>query len=651
MKNAHQLFNLMRRVEGLSLDIFDTALHRSFQHPVDVFLKVRNELLHSSLALEYPLLVSDFPILRQRTEQSARERYFREFGTPEIALDDIYAELANILGVKPDAVEAIKHLEVQEELRACYANPTILALYKEARSLGKPIVFCSDMYLPSTVLREMLRGAGFSADEPILVSGEVKRSKHEGTLFADVERILGIPPTRILHVGDNYHADVLMARRYGLIAWHFTEREEALQKLPNTEENQDYVSLTANRTIRGLVAKSFIISSFRKDEQLKRLGYEVFGPLFTGFFLWLLGHLHKKRPDKLLFFARDAFPFYRLFEDMKTELGFEIPCEYIYASRASLLLPSFTDLSFHRLWYLIRGRVPRSTREQLEHLGFSPELFEGAAKRVGLTLDEVIRGGDHRIYSLLVHEFHVLLRVAKGNQSLVKRYFEEVIGEAKNVAVVDIGWMGSLQSSLIRLLAGRDITTDGYYFGLFASAAANYMPGHTMNGWLVYNSQPDHWRAALESGGVELLELALVAPHSTTLGYKEVNGKVEPILENINNNQEELYYLAVAAQIQEGALAFVKEALRTLSVTPSKAESLATSQWATPFLRLIVSPTREEAELLSNITHCDAPTDTRVRTSLATKLPLWSRLNPRAYKKAREKAFWKAGFDQLNRFW
>ena len=42
------------------------------------------------------------------------------------------------------------------------------------------------MYLSSKFIRKMLQKAGFIAEEPILVSGETKLSKWEGTMFADI---------------------------------------------------------------------------------------------------------------------------------------------------------------------------------------------------------------------------------------------------------------------------------------------------------------------------------------------------------------------------------------------------------------------------------------------------------------------------------
>jgi predicted HAD superfamily hydrolase len=611
---------------------------------------MRNELLHSLTGLRYPRLALDFPVLRPVAEQRARERSLRVFGTPEITIADIYTELGVMVGADASELERIMRMELQEELDACFANPTILQLYNEARVLGKRIAFCSDMYLPSVELRKMLRAAGYAADEPVLVSGEIKRSKHEGTLFADVSRTLGLSASSILHVGDNYEADYVMARRCGFKAWHFRERENVLRRISVPEEGRDYASQTSFSTIKGLIFKSLLAGSFSGEKRLERLGYEVFGPLITGFCLWLLGRLAQRRPEKLLLVARDAFPIYKLLSEVETAIGLDVPYEYVYLSRAALLLPSLTDCAYHRIWHLLGGRATRSARHWLERLGFPSYFLHCAASRLGFDL-EVVPPSDPRVFDLLVREFPTLFNLGKEQRKLAKTYLEEVMGEAKHIALVDVGWNGSVQSSLARLINAPGFTIDGYYIGLSPAAREEVVLGHSMNGWLMEYGEPPEWRTVLEAGGAELLELGLAGPHGTTLGYRVVDGTVKPILEN-DSSEDELGYRAVAAKIQEGALRFAKEALHSLSVTPSKAETLAsTRQWAAPFKRLVLSPTREEAELLSSITHSDAPTDTRVRLGLATRLSLWSRLNPATYRRAREMAFWKAGFDRLNRLW
>ena len=60
-------------------------------------------------------------------------------------------------------------------------------------------------------------------------------------------------------------------------------------------------------------------------------------------------------------------------------------------------------------------------------------------------------------------------------------------------------------------------------------------------------------------------------------------------------------------------------------------------------------PKEEEAELLGQLTHSDAPGSNSDRAELARKLRWEQRFRKGVrYRTAREAAFWKAGFDKRN---
>ena len=90
-----------------------------------------------------------------------------------------------------------------------HANPDGAERLRRARAQGKRIILCSDMYLPSPVIRDLLRSCGYDGDDPLYVSCEQAASKHLGTLFGRITEATGIAAGRILHTGrDDRHSDV-----------------------------------------------------------------------------------------------------------------------------------------------------------------------------------------------------------------------------------------------------------------------------------------------------------------------------------------------------------------------------------------------------------------------------------------------------------
>jgi hypothetical protein len=233
---------------------------------------------------------------------------------------------------------------------------------------------------------------------------------------------------------------------------------------------------------------------------------------------------------------------------------------------------------------------------------------------------------------------HELLRVAVKQRPLAQRYLAQCIGGAKRVMLVDIGWVGNMQASMIRLFGPEQAGVEfaGHYIGVFRSAADNEYPGHTMHGWLTKrDDRPEIEQVLWWSGGVEILEFAMTAPHGTTLGYEETaGGTVVPIIES---NGTEHAIGRFAARVQKGAADFIDEFISAYGSIPP--EALNSRAWGAEFYRLVTDPTPAEAALLGDLTHGDVAGDTSIR------LPFAPALQRRGDGDAPlPPCYWKAGF-------
>ena len=81
------------------------------------------------------------------------------------------------------------------------------------------------MYLGKALVSDLLAHCGlskyFSAG---YVSGDVLRTKHSGRLFRHVLQVEGVTPDKVLHIGDNVHADGRRAVQHGIRAVIVRER-------------------------------------------------------------------------------------------------------------------------------------------------------------------------------------------------------------------------------------------------------------------------------------------------------------------------------------------------------------------------------------------------------------------------------------------
>ena len=200
-----ELLSYISQYDIVSFDIFDTLLFRTVGKPEDVFALVEQQTVIAGFARE-----------RVRAEYSAREKVRKRTNTTEVALDDIYAELISLYGEQCDP---LKKQEIQTELSCCYANPFMLDLLNELHRQGKKVIAVSDMYLPRTIIEEMLHKCGFTQLSDIYVSCEHGVGKADGRLFQIVRD--RYPNSSIVHVGDNYRSDAIGGKQCKVQGIHY----------------------------------------------------------------------------------------------------------------------------------------------------------------------------------------------------------------------------------------------------------------------------------------------------------------------------------------------------------------------------------------------------------------------------------------------
>lgn len=190
MKNS-DIRKLLKK-DVVFFDVFDTLIERTVSSPQDVFR-----------------LVGDEKFYARRAEA---ERQCAETGG-EFTLVDIYRRLAPFYG---DSTEKLAAEEIRAELSCCRAKEDVRPVYEELVKSGKRIFIISDMYLPSSVIADMLASCGYGGYEKLYVSNEWGSSKRSGKLFTLVLESNGIDKSSVIHVGDSIRGDFLGARKAGI---------------------------------------------------------------------------------------------------------------------------------------------------------------------------------------------------------------------------------------------------------------------------------------------------------------------------------------------------------------------------------------------------------------------------------------------------
>jgi len=511
----------------LSLDVFDTALLRRCHRPRDVF-----RLMEERAIAEHGLPPLPYALARELAEAAARERL-----RPEVTLEEIHRELARLCGLDAAQSAALRGLELAIERELLYADPRWLELYARCRAAGKRVVFVSDMYLPGPLVASLLEECGFAAPE-VYVSCDLQASKHAGELQPEVARRLGVDPARILHVGDNYYSDLLRTRKAGWQAFHWTPQflytPWFAQVAPHYHRADDRLSTR----IMGEVRHRGLLQPWTGDQLLEKLGFELAGPLYLSYMLWVVRQARRDGLRKLVLVGRDGFHWEKALSLMAAHAPLGVEFAYLHASRKVFNFASFDGLDDQAMDFLltanprlrVRDFVDRTGLHADEHLetiraaGFDdPDLVlttDGGGGYLGKDVPQRLR----QLFELLRPYLEPLF---ERDRQGVLRSLADAGYDPADCALVDIGWNASSTRTLARLLnPGPPQRILGYYFATWKEADPEDQP-FTVKSFLMHLGRPDDHGMLLRES-VNWIESLHAAPFPTLMAFHMEDGRAVP---------------------------------------------------------------------------------------------------------------------------
>ncbi|MBL8253126.1 MAG: HAD hydrolase-like protein [Candidatus Competibacter sp.] len=570
--------------------------------------------------------------------------------------------MAAILGLDLTSSQTLMALERQIELAHALRNEFVGALYERAKQAGKRVGFVSDMYLDEHCVDELLRNAGYVDYDFLKVSCTTRETKAAGTLYRRIHAELSVPFEKWLHIGDNLGSDVKQAQSLGIKALHYEKctnrlqkdsvlrRRLAFQSMPGTPSN-----LVLFRTIAGglIAARQFVKPEPDKDDALDACfwedwGYRHAGPLLVGFGSWLVREVGNRGFSDAYFLARDGY----LIQEVVTRLMrinaddcSAFRTHYLYASRRAFNLAAINELNAEDLDFLVSGTSRMSPRQFLGRIDINIDEHLDTVARVGFgSPDDIIRDGlgYGRLRALLVELGEHIFARARGEFETLARYFDkEGLLDGGEVAIVDLGWHGSLQHSLDKLLRRMGATTrmTGYYLGTYAAARRYMDRGHELHGYLCAEGRPDELHTAIRLC-VEIFEWIFSAPHGSICSFRMRDHDIRPVFAEFDFEEQRW---TRAALMQAGALRFVDD---YVAVWRGQSLPRVPPQAAVQMLHAaLVRPTRLEVRQLGDIQHAEG--FGRVAVTRYIAKPEGSLWNPLSYLRlirGYRNAFWRIGY-------
>lgn len=285
------------------------------------------------------------------------------------------------------------------------------------------------------------------------------------------------------------------------------------------------------------------VSADRDGMRSRRVREEVFLymwlPVLTEYVEWVLEEAVKNGKKRLYFLARDGYMMYLMAKKLVDARGIDLDIRYLKISRFSIRSAEYYFAGKSALDTLCVGGISIS--------------FEKIMKRAGLTEEEALhiaRLAGHTENYKTVLNYRQLCRLKKELSGIGQLFVyikehakncyrttvsylrQEGLFEETSYALVDSGWVGTLQLSLQRVLEhekAEKVRLHGYYFGLYARPE-----GTDANQYRAfYFGEREVLRKIRFSNC--LFETVFSAPEGMTYGYRLMEREQESVYEAVGN--------------------------------------------------------------------------------------------------------------------
>ena len=531
-----ELYNRCKHFDVISIDIFDTSLIRLVNRPEEIFKIVGEKLRLQSFAT---------------ARISAQLSVEKKTGV-KTTINDIYQELIRNRYFDHSSAQFAMELEIETENRMCVARRDIIDFVAKMKSMRKEIIFLSDMYLPKEYLTKMLTTKGFRGFDRVIVSCDCGKNKISGDAFKYIKSIY--PQRKIIHIGDNIRTDYLNAKKNGVHAL-LVKRIEF------------------NNLDRLLTA------TIQSEKTPYRWGYITMSKIEYAFLKWLYEGLKVLQPQKVLFLTREGLFFKEGFELLGLDKEFD--CKTIYASRRSMLCALANSDRQFVINYI--GATRCSADELFKIFSLDKTYISSICEKYRIK-DSSESLGSLPFENIIDDVIGVSEKHIDAQFNLLKKYIIDLHLDGR-VALVDIGWNGTMQLLLERMIKVTETNVEliGYYLGEFSGTSLKY--DINKKGFLCDSSNPDKIKEV--TNGAYILEQCFTPNIGSTIGYQEKEGKITPILKEKDQDK-------IIGEVQQG----IVKALREISLFDSEFELIYEKN---QLLEPISYPERDYAEMLGNI--------------------------------------------------
>jgi predicted HAD superfamily hydrolase len=373
------------------------------------------------------------------------------------------------------------------------------------------------------------------------------------------------------------------------------------------------------------------------------LGYDIFGNIVAAFFEWIVNRAVKDGVEKIYFISREGLVLEKLFEQYLSlhPEHKKLSHQHLFASRRSYNVASLYSLDKKEIDGISRLTYSITVRDFIFRLGLNAEDYKSEVVQYGFeSLDDYIDlgAGIKRIKRFIRDFKSDILDEAEIEREGVLLYLKKQgITSLSKIAVVDVGWHGTIQNSIARMLQNEELNvkTFGYYLCTFPDSEAYIQNKVRMKGYLCNQGKPKRVFELFKSC-LELFEFAFTANDNSVEKFENIKGNLKM---SFNKDLDLDIYktqLVFAEELQAGVLDFLKNNLNRSE------ESMSVSMGK--IAAILDNPKEEDLSKIGSLFHIDNYAGSPQILFFTRSPKVFS--NNRLLNLVREynRALWKKGF-------
>lgn len=305
------------------------------------------------------------------------------------------------------------------------------------------------------------------------------------------------------------------------------------------KENEKYLNIL-KRYNKELWAVAVWQEQQHQYDSIERVMAQVGGVSIYLYILWVIQEAKKRNIKRLYFLARDGQIFFKVAKIICKKKNIDIECRYLYCSRIAWRIPQYFLMQEKCLDYICQRSMNLNINKMFERTSLAEEQIQQFCELLNIEekdRERLLNYNEANIIKEKLRKSRIFLETVYEKSKIeytntIQYLQQEGLTDNEHFAIVDTGWVGSMQESLSELLSyykKKPIVTEGFYVGLFQTPKDSFQKYYPY----LFSSNRGLWEKVRFNNN--LLECMCGATDGMTVGYEKVNNIWKPRFASVHN--------------------------------------------------------------------------------------------------------------------